>query len=525
MNDLFMDFLTIQLPTYFFLYMAITLIYRNRKSSINRVAALMMMALVMYFLFEYLKTSLLPQHQMQLVLYGSAPALLMFVCTLIHLSILLGDAVTHRFRKWLPLVYASPYGLWFYFLVAWDHHVLYNEHVTDGRSPLHPTYLLVSITFIIGYILLSVLLLAFSWLRTAEPRRKIIYRWLLLNDFQLFGTFALITTLLQSGVIVTRVSMIFYFIGYLVWAMRLRHLIGKYNIMPDYHKRFQILFESAPNPILMLDLKGDVKEINPCARRWFADMPVEQIPQHFEFAHGQSLQQILSSCLEQQGSVHHLEMHVSKQGQSGLDLVAGIDLLTGANEDLFVLHLTDVTPLKETERRLIQSEQNYKYNAHHDTLTGLYNRAAVEEQLQLKMAGSERFALVMIDLNHFKPINDTHGHTAGDQYLQYIARLLRTLAQKPGDIIGRIGGDEFVLLLGCPEHSDAAQMVHTRLSLLNDKVFRQDHIEIPVSFAAGLGIYPDDAADMIGLLRYADQQMYHLKRQQHRGVHFRVHEL
>ncbi|WP_017813085.1 sensor domain-containing diguanylate cyclase [Paenibacillus shenyangensis] len=525
MNDLFMDFLTIQLPTYFFLYMAITLIYRNRKSRINRVAALMMMALVMYFLFEYLKTSLLPQHQMQLVLYGSAPALLMFVCTLVHLSILLGDSVTYRFRKWLPLVYASPYGLWLYFLVTWDHHLLYNEHVTDGRSPLHPTYLLVSITFIIGYILLSVLLLAYSWLRTREPRRKVIYRWLLLNDFQLFGTFALITTLLQSGIIVTRVSMILYFIGYLVWAMRLRHLIGKYNIMPDYHKRFQILFESAPNPILMLDLKGNVKEINPCTQRWFADIPADQIPQHFTFADGQSLQQMLSSCLEQPDSVTHLEMHVIRQGQSRLDLVAGIDLITEANEELFVLHLTDVTSLKEAERRLIQSEQNYKYSAHHDALTGLYNRAAVEEQLQIKIAGGERFVLVMIDMNHFKPINDTYGHITGDQYLQYVARQLRMLAQKPGDVVGRIGGDEFVMLLACPEHVDAAQMVHTRLSLLNDKVFRQEDMEIPVSFAAGLGIYPEDAADMIGLLRYADQQMYSIKRQQHRGIHFRVHEL
>ncbi|WP_046214484.1 sensor domain-containing diguanylate cyclase [Paenibacillus wulumuqiensis] len=518
MNDLFMDFLTIQLPTYFFLYMAITLIYRNRKSRINRAAALLMMALVMYFLFEYLKTSLLPQYQMQLVLYGSSPSLLLFVCTLVHLSILLGDSVTYTFRKWLPLVYASPYVLWLYFLLTWDHHQLYNEQVTDGRSPLHPTFLLMSIAFIIGYILLSVLLLAYSWLRTREPRRKVIYRSLLLNDFQLFGTFALITTLLQSGVIVTRVSMIFYFIGYLVWAMRLRHLIGKYNIMPDYRKLFQTLFESAPNAILLLDLMGNVKEMNPRAERWFINIPIKRIPDHFTFADGQSLQHMLSSCLEQPDSTNHLEMHVTKQGQIRLDLVAGIDLITGTNEDLFVLHLTDVTPLKETERRLIQSEQNYKHSAHHDALTGLYNRAAVEEQLQFKIAGGEHFALVMIDLNHFKPINDTYGHMVGDQYLQYIAQLLRTLVQKPGDVVGRIGGDEFVLLLACPEHVDVDRMVHTRLSTLEGSIFRQDYVDIPVSFAAGMGRYPEDAADMTGLLRYADQQMYSHKRQTRRSV-------
>ncbi|WP_411346257.1 diguanylate cyclase domain-containing protein [Paenibacillus sp. WLX1005] len=525
MNALFMDFLTIQLPTYFFLYMAITLLYRNRKSKINRIAALLMMALVMYFLFEYLKTSLLPQYQMQLVLYGSAPALLLFVCTLVHLSVLLGDQLTRPLRKWLPLVYASPYTLWLCFLLGWDHHLLYNEHVTDGRSPLHPTYLLMSITFIIGYIFISALLLAYSWLRSKEPRRKVIYRSLLLNDFQLFGTFALITTLLQSGVIITRVSMIFYFIGYLVWAMRLRHLIGKYNIMPDYRKLFQILFESAPNAILLLDLKGNVKEMNPRAQRWFADVPVEQIPAQFELDNGQNLQQLLSSRLDQPQSGEHLEMRMNNHGQTNLDLIAGMDRIAGANEDLVVLHLTDVTSLKETERRLIQSEQNYKHSAHHDALTGLYNRAAVEEQLQFKIASNERFALVMIDLNHFKPINDTYGHIVGDQYLQYIAQQLRTLAQKPGDLIGRIGGDEFVLVLSCPEHVDISLMVQTRLSLLDDKVFRQDDLNIPVSFAAGLSVYPEDAPDIIGLLRYADQQMYNRKRQKHLDTVLHVNEL
>ncbi|MEW4369404.1 sensor domain-containing diguanylate cyclase [Paenibacillus kandeliae] len=513
MNALFMDFLTIQLPTYFFLYMAITLLYRNRKSMINRIAALLMMALLLYFLFEYLKTSLLPEYQMQLVLYGSSPALLLFVSTLVHLSILMGDQITRPLRKWLPIVYASPYTLWLYFLLFWDHQKLYNVHVTDGRSPLHPTYLLVSIAFIIGYIFLSVLLLAYSWLRSREQRRKRIYRSLLLNDFQLFGTFALITVLLQSGVIITRVSMIFYFIGYLVWAMRLRHLIGKYNIMPDYRKLFQILFESAPNAILLLDLKGNVKEMNPRAQQWFSDIPMEQISTQFELENGQHLQQMLSSQTDQRPNGQHLEMRIQNQGQTHLDMIGGIDLITGANEDLFVLHLTDVTSLKETERRLIQSEQNYKHSAQHDVLTGLYNRAAVEEQLQLKMDHQERFALVMVDLNHFKPINDTYGHVVGDQYLQYVAQLLRTLAQKPGDLIGRIGGDEFVLLLAYPEHVDISQMVHTRLSLLDNKIFSQDDIEIPVSFAAGLSIYPQDAADIIGLLRYADQQMYNRKRQ------------
>lgn len=84
--------------------------------------------------------------------------------------------------------------------------------------------------------------------------------------------------------------------------------------------------------------------------------------------------------------------------------------------------------------------------AYHDPLTGLLNRAAVQEHANRKIAAGEPFALILIDLDNFKTVNDTYGHLIGDDYLKHIADLLE-LHAKPGDITGRIGGDEFVLLM------------------------------------------------------------------------------
>ncbi|WP_322904175.1 sensor domain-containing diguanylate cyclase [Paenibacillus campi] len=527
MSALFMDFLTIQLPTYFFIYMAITLIYRNRRSMINRVAALLMGSLVFYFMFEYLKTSLLPEYQMQLVLYGSAPSLLLFISTLVHLCTLLGGEVTYSFKRLVPIVYVTPYLVWLWFIVMWDHQLLYNVHVTDGRSPLHPTYLLATIIFVIGYILLSVVLLAVSWYHTVERRRRKIFRSLLASEFLLFGSFAAITTLLQSGVIVTRVAMICYFIGYLVWAIRLRHLIGKYNIMPDYRKLFQVLFESAPTAILLLDAKGSIKKMNPRAQSWFEGIPAADIAQRFEFRQGQGLQQLLASYVAESAVQSHWEMRVNDSHKQQLDLIVGIDRIEDANEDLFVLHLTNVTVLKDTERRLIESEQSYKHSAYHDPLTGLYNRTALEEELRLRTDAIAPFAVVMIDLNYFKPINDTYGHAVGDMYLKFIADLLQNLLHKPGDVVGRIGGDEFILLLSVADANYAyvAELVDRRLMLLDNKMFWYGERGITVSFAAGMSIYTANGENGNSLLRLADEDMYQRKRAQRKSRELLIREL
>jgi len=463
MNEAFVDFLTILLPTYFFFYMAITLIHRNNKSMLNRIAAYLMLAFLFYFLGEYIKTSLLPQYQMQIVLYANAPMLLLIICFLVHLSILIGSNVTAHLKRWLPFIYTAPFLLWFVFLLTKDHRVLYNAEVTDGGSPLDPLFLFFTLMFISGYILLSVIMLAVCWYRTKEAKLKQISQAMLFSLFSLFAWFFIVTWLLQSESLTARNAMIFYFIGYMLWAVSLRYLIGKHDIMPDYRKRFHILFKSAPTAIMLLDKSGAIREMNPRANQWFAGISAEEIPNHFQFDGEMRLCDILALLNKGQDHSAHREIRMSKLNDGHLDLMMGIELIDGGNEALYVMHLTDVTSLKDTERRLLESERGYKHLAHHDSLTGLYNRTVVQEQLQQKIANNKPFALALIDLDNFKSINDTYGHLIGDSYLKHIANSLNNSA-KLGDLTGRIGGDEFVLIVPYSEESDVKELIDSRLS-------------------------------------------------------------
>ncbi|SFS53504.1 diguanylate cyclase (GGDEF) domain-containing protein [Paenibacillus sp. 453mf] len=513
MNELFMDFLTILLPTYFFLYMAITLIHRNKRSMLNRIAAFLMLAFLFYFLGEYIKTSLLPEYQMQIVLYGNAPMLLFVICFLVHLCILMGDSTTEYLKRRLPIIYAAPFTLWLIFLVTMEHTQLYNVEVTDGRSPLDPLFLLLTLLFVAGYILLSAVILSMIWYRTKEKRVRKASRSLLLGLFSLFAWFVMVTLLLQSMLITTRYSMILYFVGYLMWAVILRHQIGKYNIMPDYRKLFHILFKSAPTAIMLLDRKGTVRELNPKAKHWFEGIPIQEIPQSIEFNNGISLHDVLASLEERREGASHWEIRVDRDRMKHVDLIMNLELVEGANEELFVMHLTDVTSLKNTERRLLESEQEYKHLALHDSLTNLSNRAAMEEYLEQKIAQQERFALVLIDLDNFKPVNDSYGHLVGDLYLKHIARIFKNTAG-PSDLAARIGGDEFVLIVSCADKTDTEviEMIHDRLSSLSMHSFRYENTEIAISYSSGVSIYPRDASNVTQLLKIADEAMYKEKR-------------
>lgn len=180
--------------------------------------------------------------------------------------------------------------------------------------------------------------------------------------------------------------------------------------------------------------------------------------------------------------------------------------------------LTDITLLKDQQRRLEQM-------AHYDALTGLPNRILLADRLRLAMAHTQRnqclLAVCYLDLDGFKPVNDTHGHAAGDRLLIEIARRL-TQSLRAEDTAARLGGDEFVLLLGNLANDDQCRQMLDRLLELIAAPYPLDHIHsVSVSASIGVTLYPLDPVDADTLLRHADQAMYRVK-QAGRG-HVMIH--
>ncbi|MCD8512930.1 MAG: sensor domain-containing diguanylate cyclase [Nitrincola sp.] len=165
---------------------------------------------------------------------------------------------------------------------------------------------------------------------------------------------------------------------------------------------------------------------------------------------------------------------------------------------------------------LKQSEQHHRYLAHHDPLTGLANRALfsdrVKQAIRLAKREGSHLALILIDLDDFKKINDQHGHITGDKLLCAIAKRLKTSVRN-SDTISRYGGDEFVILLqGLSDKSEALIVEEKLLSLMSEP-FKIEGNEILSGCSIGVAFYPEDGSDENSLVHVADLRMYTNKRQ------------
>ncbi|MFS2137405.1 EAL domain-containing protein [Duganella sp. Dugasp56] len=164
------------------------------------------------------------------------------------------------------------------------------------------------------------------------------------------------------------------------------------------------------------------------------------------------------------------------------------------------------------ERR--QAEARVHHMAYHDSLTGLPNRALLSDRLDRAMLAAQRserkLAVMFIDLDRFKTINDSLGHMTGDQLLKEVAsRLCR--AVRASDTVARLGGDEFVVLVPGIRSADESSHVAQKIIEALSESFPLEGRNLHITPSIGICVYPDDGADVETLMRHADAAMYHAK--------------
>ncbi len=169
-----------------------------------------------------------------------------------------------------------------------------------------------------------------------------------------------------------------------------------------------------------------------------------------------------------------------------------------------------------TLRRQVDLHRDAAGRAQYDVLTGLLNRVALEARLATWIARSREagqgamFAVLFIDLDRFKVVNDTYGHDVGDRLLCAIARLVREHVRE-GDLVARLGGDEFVVALPSLRDRHAAAAIAAKLVTLLSAPFDLAGRSVSVSASIGIAVYPSDGEDVSSLLSSADTAMYAVK--------------
>lgn len=217
---------------------------------------------------------------------------------------------------------------------------------------------------------------------------------------------------------------------------------------------------------------------------------------------------------------------------SGIDITARRHTeeqlaLARANLEQLVQQRTEelrntVQALEQTAQRRAEAEAHIQRLAHYDALTGLPNRALLNDRCHTAIAAAHRgghtVALMFLDLDHFKNINDSLGHRVGDEVLVELARRLRQSVREQ-DTVSRLGGDEFVLLLPDTDAHGAANVAAKILQAALAPFVLEDH-ELTVTPSIGIALYPQDGESLEALSRSADAAMYLAKEEGRNGYRF-----
>ncbi len=199
-------------------------------------------------------------------------------------------------------------------------------------------------------------------------------------------------------------------------------------------------------------------------------------------------------------------------GQS-FDIVAtSIKNSDGSTSKMEVIR--NVTDKKIAQKHLLEQKEELDYQAHHDSLTGLPNRKLfdnkLEDAIENSKQNSSKVALLFIDLDHFKEINDSYGHKMGDEVLKIVTQKLSNII-KDKDTLARLGGDEFTITMGNLTQAQDASILAKKIIEILAQPIKVDENVFYVSSSIGISLYPDDGSSVINLLKYADAAMYKAK--------------
>ncbi len=272
------------------------------------------------------------------------------------------------------------------------------------------------------------------------------------------------------------------------------------------------VFETASEAIMVCDQNGCIQTVNKSFSEITGYAPFEAIGQRPSLLksgrHGPSFYEEMFSRLKRYG---HWEGEIWNRRKNGeiYPQWLSIKAIMDENKNIirYISLFTDITLRKQNEQRIL-------YQANYDALTGLPNRSLFMDRLQRAIVRAERsrkqIALLFIDLDRFKNVNDTLGHASGDLLLQEAARRLTALVRK-SDTVARLGGDEFTVIISdLDDFLQIERLVESSLEQLSAPYDLDGNIAF-VSASIGITIYPNDGSNVEELLKNADTAMYQAK--------------
>jgi len=279
----------------------------------------------------------------------------------------------------------------------------------------------------------------------------------------------------------------------------------------DYLNVIKKIFEDATEGILIASTDGNYFEVNDAFSRMLgvedgelSDFSMENFSRFFD-------QETMNNIVRMIENKNFFHGEVTILRENHPNLLAWLTIDTVFNESGEATHrvamLTDISELQKSREKL-------HFTATHDALTQLPNRMLLFERLQEALKRSKRSAyggaLFFIDLDNFKEINDTAGHSAGDKVLLECSQRIQNILRE-SDIFGRLGGDEFLLIVENVDHIDAPMYIAKKIIQEINRPFHVGNEVYELGASIGISLFPEDSNDKDELIQFADMAMYRAK--------------
>ncbi len=276
------------------------------------------------------------------------------------------------------------------------------------------------------------------------------------------------------------------------------------------------ILQSIGEGVVATDRTGGVTFMNPVAEKLTGWSQKESI--------GRPLTSILHAVDEESGKLVRISIPEILSGQLRSPVNGTVQIVNYQDKIPVEINTTLIRDGKDSASGLVlvlydlterkRYEETLRYNAVHDHLTGLPNRTLFFDRLSMALAQAQReshlVAIIMLDLDEFKKVNDTYGHNAGDRLLQSVTERLTHMFRR-SDTIARLGGDEFVLLLPDLPYAEVARNVAERIVRCFQKAFDVEGVQVAATASLGVSVFPGDGEDAETLIKNADIAMYRSK--------------
>jgi diguanylate cyclase (GGDEF)-like protein/PAS domain S-box-containing protein len=288
----------------------------------------------------------------------------------------------------------------------------------------------------------------------------------------------------------------------------------------DALARFEATFAGALTGMLLMDLEGCILDSNPAIQELLG-YSGDQLLGHrtSEFLHpadrGAARAAYVKMIADDEDSLRLEHRFVRRDGKVlWVDASASLVRDAEGRKSFAIAMIQDVTQRKQAEAELRKQAELNEHQALHDALTGLANRTLFHDRVDRAVKAARRtdvrVAVLMMDLDRFKEVNDSLGHAAGDQLLVELGKRLES-ALRASDTVARLGGDEFGVMLPEPLVPDDVLQAVERMRTSIEQPVTVQGLQLSVEASIGIAVYPDDGEDVETLVQRADAAMYHAK--------------